>query len=137
MYFSYVSVKMFLSKHVQCHLYEKWPSLEGHSSYFCISLGRSSSFYYNKIILTKNNQFIYIKVFWRVQRRYVNQYKTFVVKLIDIIVNNHLYFKLKQVCVGLKICNCQYFIFQAFPHETGELYVPNQVITFFWHWIWL
>lgn len=52
------------------------------------------------------------------------------VKLIGIIVNDHLYFKLQQVCIELEICNCQYFIFHAFPDKI-EVYVSNHVITFF------
>lgn len=52
------------------------------TSPFWISLGRSSSIHCCKHILTKNNQFNYIKMFWRVEKSYP-QYKMFVVKFID------------------------------------------------------
>lgn len=130
MYFSYISMKTFLLKHIAWHLYEKWPNFTCYISYFCISLG-GSFIYCSKNILTKNNQFNYIKVLWSIQMDYINQYKMFIVKLIYIIFNFHLYFKFIQVCKGIKIGNFQYFILQAIFHEIGELDVPNHMITFF------
>lgn len=126
MYFSYISMKALLLKHVAWHLYEKWPNLTHYSSYFCISLGRSF-IYCSKNILTKNNQFNYIKVLWSIQKDYINQYKMFIFELIYIIVSDHLYFKFIQVCKGIKIGNFQYFILQAILHEIEELDVPNHM----------
>lgn len=84
MYFSYISVKISLLKHVEWHLYEKWSNLADCSSYFCIFLGKSSS-----IHCSKNNQFICIKVFLKSSKG-LYQYKMFV-KIVDIIMDDHNY----------------------------------------------